>query len=194
LPELRADAVALLRDEARAMAGLNHEHLAVIYGLEVWRDTPVLIVEFLEGGTLREKIRRGPLPLHDVVAIGCRLADALTYMHERKVLHRDIKPSNIGFTATGRVKLLDFGLAPSQRLGGTPAYLPPEVAQPTSPSVAFDLWALSVVLREMVSEKKRREMRPAVAAFFERALAVEPERRFRSARELRAALEHLRDA
>jgi hypothetical protein len=194
LPELRPEAVALLRDEARAMAGLNHEHLAVIYGLEVWRDTPVLIVEYLEGGTLTEKMRRGPLPLHDVAAIGCRLADALTYMHERKVLHRDIKPSNIGFTATGRVKLLDFGLAASRRRGGTPAYLPPEVAQSARPGVAFDLWALSVVLREIAADRTLRDMPPAFAAFFERALAVEPERRFRDARELRAALERLGDA
>lgn len=169
LPELRPGTVTQLRDEARAMATLNHESLATIYGLEQWRRTPVLVVEYFPKGTLARRLANGPLSPAETVRLGCRLARALTYMHARGVLHRDLKPSNIAFTAAGAPKLLDFGLAtlstPSagadlqlitgQRVNklcaGTPAYLPPEAYRSAPPTPAFDLWALSVIMLEAIT-------------------------------------------
>jgi hypothetical protein len=158
LPELRPGTVARLRDEARAMAALNHESLATIYGLEVWRRTPVLVVEYFPDGTLAHKLARGPLQALEAVRLGISLARALDYMHSRGVLHRDLKPSNIAFTAAGAPKLLDFGLVGDLSelnevnglFAGTPEYLPPEAFRRVPPAPAFDLWALSVIILEAI--------------------------------------------
>src|SRR3989442_1295016 len=99
------------RREARAMAALSHTNLALIFGAETWRGTPLLIVEYLEAGTLADRLRRGPLPVAEVTNLGMALADGLTRVHNAGLLHRDIKPSNIGFTADGVPKLFDFGVA-----------------------------------------------------------------------------------
>ena len=111
LPSLRSESVERLHREARTMARVLHPNLALIYGTEQWRGTPMLIVEYLEGGTLRDWIRRGPVPYAEVVDLGIVLADALDSVHASGVLHRDVKPSNIGYTSDRRPKLLDFGLA-----------------------------------------------------------------------------------
>jgi hypothetical protein len=100
-----------LRREARAMAAVSHPNLAMIYGIEFYRGIPMLVVEYLAGGTLADRLRRGPLPWHDAVALGATLADVVDRIHGAGILHRDIKPSNVGFTAEGVPKLLDFGLA-----------------------------------------------------------------------------------
>ena len=80
-------------------------------GTEQWRGTPMLIVEYLDGGTLRDWIQRGPVSYAEAIDLGIVLADVLDRVHESGVLHRDVKPSNIGYTSDGRPKLLDFGLA-----------------------------------------------------------------------------------
>jgi len=167
-PRLRPDAVRWLRDEARAMAALRHETLAAVHGLETWRGTPVLVLEYFPEGTLAHRLARGPLSSADTLALGLRLARALTYMHGAGVLHRDLKPSNIAIAPDGE-RLLDFGLAmpmnsrdrdgicdrrfnqPHDRLAGTPAYLAPEVLAGAAPSPAVDLWALAVVIVEAIS-------------------------------------------
>ena len=100
-----------LRREARAMAAVTHPHLAAIHGLESWSGTPLLVVEYLAGGTLASRIARGPLPLAETFELGLVLVDVAQCIHRAGILHRDIKPSNIGFTANGTPKLLDFGLA-----------------------------------------------------------------------------------
>ncbi|MGH9409317.1 MAG: serine/threonine-protein kinase, partial [Vicinamibacterales bacterium] len=158
-----------LRREARAMALVSHAHLAMIYGLESWRGQPLLVVEYLAGGTLADRLRRGPLPLDDVIALGGTLATALGALHGERLLHRDLKPSNVGYTAGRVVKVLDFGLASlvapeadsqsttrsadplAQHTGrgaGTPAYMAPEALRGDAPSAAFDLWSLAVLLVE----------------------------------------------
>ena len=92
------------------MASLGHPNLALIFGAETWKGTPMLILEFLEGGTLASRLRHGPMPPSEVIALGIQMARVLEKTHGEGVLHRDIKPSNIGFTAEGTAKLMDFGL------------------------------------------------------------------------------------
>jgi serine/threonine protein kinase len=146
-----------------------HPNLGLIFGAELWHRTPVLVIELLEGGTLAERLTRGPLPVDEAVSLTLSLCGAVDALHSAGLLHGDIKPSNIGFTANGTPKLLDFGLArllstttiPSAELadaavsqstiGGTPLYLPPEAFEHARPSSAFDRWALGVVLFEMIA-------------------------------------------
>jgi serine/threonine protein kinase len=148
--------------EARAMAALNHECLATVYGLELWRETPVVVMEYLANGTLAERLVVGRLSANEAIALGIRLARALAYMHERGVLHCDLKPSNVGFNDAGEAKVLDFGLAtlvravdedgdaePSRR-GGTPAYLP-RGAMGRPAEAGDDLWAVGVLLLESLT-------------------------------------------
>jgi len=109
LPRVNSAALFRLRREARSMASLIHPNLALIFGAETWRGVPVLVVEFLAGGTLAQRLSHPMEPL-EAVRITLALAEALATMHERGFLHRDLKPANIGFTADGQPKLLDFGL------------------------------------------------------------------------------------
>jgi tRNA A-37 threonylcarbamoyl transferase component Bud32 len=111
LPRVGAAAAARLRREARAMAALQHGHLAVIHVMESWRGAPVLVLEYLAGGTLADRIRhQGPLPVSEVVSIFTAITEVLRHIHDAGYLHRDIKPSNLGFTFQRVPKLLDFGL------------------------------------------------------------------------------------
>jgi hypothetical protein len=183
LPQVSADRVRRLRREAQAMASLQHPHLATIYGLETWKETPILVVEYFPHGTLADRLRRGRLSVREVSELGLHMTAALQYLHNHRLLHRDIKPSNIGLTGDDVPKLLDFGLARvignrlpallgnaadstvtdagavpadiyltrSHQIVGTVAYLPPEAVRGEPPSVAFDLWSLSVTLYEALT-------------------------------------------
>jgi hypothetical protein len=170
LPAVSAEGLARLGREARTMAALSHRNLATIFGYESWRGTPILVCEYLPNGTLQQRLARGRLSSRAALALGLELLSALEYMHGHGVLHRDIKPSNIAFAADDIPKLLDFGLAglieAAQAMpgdggvqhaslagttpGGTVAYLPPEAFRGGEPTVRFDLWALAVVLFEMI--------------------------------------------
>lgn len=110
LPRVLPQAAARLRREARAMAMMQHANLAVIHAMESWRGSPVLVLEYLSGGTLADRIRSGPVPARDVIALGLVIAGVLHHVHRAGYLHRDVKPSNIGYTDDGVAKLLDFGL------------------------------------------------------------------------------------
>ncbi len=100
-----------LRREARTAAAVSHPHLAAVHGMETWQGMPMLILELMEGGTLTQRIERGPLDQRETVELGIAMASALEYLHGADILHRDIKPSNIGFTRGGTAKLMDFGIA-----------------------------------------------------------------------------------
>ncbi|HET7216821.1 MAG TPA: serine/threonine-protein kinase [Vicinamibacterales bacterium] len=110
LPRIVPQAAARLRREARAMATMHHANLAVIHAMESWRGAPVLVLEYLSGGTLADRIRYGPIPVSDVITTGVVIGDVLHHVHRAGYLHRDVKPSNIGYTEAGTPKLLDFGL------------------------------------------------------------------------------------
>lgn len=144
-----------LKPEAWAMADVTHPAVAQIYGIESWRGRPFLVVEYLAGGTLADRLRRGPVPGPEAISMTAVLADALAAMHDAGYLHRDIKPSNIGFTSDRFPKLLDFGLAHGPKddavTGGTLRYLSPEVLSGRRAGEADDVWSLCVVLYEMVS-------------------------------------------
>lgn len=221
LPRLSVEASTRLLEEARAMASLQHPHMAILYGAELWRGTPVLLVEYFEGKTLSDRLHDGPLPIETAFQIGTTLADALDYLHKTGRSHGDIKPSNIAFTNGGVVKLLDFGLSRSLRdhaafepLGGTLAYLSPDVLDGHAPGPAADVWALSVVIfqtfvgfhpflidRDIAGRIRagfhdRAMLQPVVAPTISECLcellSVAPGVRPLSARALRERLEHVR--
>lgn len=104
------DAVRLRR-EARTAARFSHTHLAGVYGIETWLGTPIMIFEYLAGGTLADRLTHGPLSPVETVELGIAMAGALERLHEADILHRDVKPSNIGYSGEGVPKLMDFGIA-----------------------------------------------------------------------------------
>ena len=144
-----------LKPEAWAMATVSHPALAEIHGIESWRGRPFLVVEFLPGGTLADKLRRGPVAAPRAVSVATLLADGLAALHEAGYLHGDVKPSNIRFMPSGLPKLLDFGLArethDTDTQGGTLRYLSPAVLSGLPAEEADDVWSLCVVLHEMVA-------------------------------------------
>ena len=95
-----------LRREARTLASLNHPNIAAIYGLEESDEADYLVLELVEGETLR-----GPLPVQTALDRACQVAAALEAAHDKGIIHRDLKPANVKVTPQGRVKVLDFGLA-----------------------------------------------------------------------------------
>ncbi|MEZ5572781.1 MAG: serine/threonine-protein kinase [Halioglobus sp.] len=150
------DELQFLRDEARVMATVSHRHIASIYGLESFQGMPILVCEYLPGGTLEDVMRDGYLARDEVLAIIEEVAQALIYLHGRGISHGDIKPSNIGFDEDDVAKLLDFGLA--NRVAGTVtttgsgsgtyAYMSPEKIQGRDYDQRADLWALAATLFE----------------------------------------------
>ena len=165
LPESFAsdpDRLSRFQREARVLASLNHPHIGAIYGLEDVDGVHALVLELVDGETLSDRIRRGPLAVADALAIARQIADALDAAHERGIIHRDIKPGNIALTRDSVVKVLDFGLA-SDRSGssadltqsptvtvhgtrdgvllGTAAYMSPEQARrPVARARTFSVW------------------------------------------------------
>ena len=106
-----ADRLARFQREAEVLAALNHPNIAAIYGLEKTADLTALVMEFVEGEDLSQRIARGPIPLDEALPVARQIADALEAAHEQGIIHRDLKPANIKVRADGTVKVLDFGLA-----------------------------------------------------------------------------------
>ncbi len=161
LPSFAADPAFVTRfeNEARAAAALAHPNLVGVYDVGEDDDTRFIVMEFVDGETLKDLIRReGPLEPEDLVQVGTQVADALDAAHRRGLVHRDVKPQNILLTPEGRVKLADFGIAlalgadSATRTGtvlGSVQYLAPEVARGESATPLSDIYALGVVLYEM---------------------------------------------
>ena len=169
-----ADRVARFEREARLLASLNHPHIGAIYGFEDAGNVPALVLELVEGDTLDDRVRRGPLPLSEVLAVAQQIADALDAAHRAGIIHRDLKPSNIKITSDGVVKVLDFGLAkafavegsgpslsdsPTMTASGTivgailgtAAYMSPEQARGQTVDKRTDIWSFGCVLFEILT-------------------------------------------
>jgi Tol biopolymer transport system component len=190
------------RREAQALAALNHPHICTLF--DVGPD--YLVMEFVEGETLADRLLRGPLPLGDVLRFGTQITSALGEAHAKGITHRDLKPANVMLTRSG-VKLLDFGLASLgdqslTRTGavmGTPAYMAPEQFQGRDAGPQTDIYALGHLLHEMATGK-RPVLRPdeppgleplpdTLAHLVTRCLAEDPDARWRTASEIGALLE-----
>ncbi len=180
LPERLADSAMALerfRREAQLLAGLSHPHIAAVYGLDMDdAGGAVLAMEMVAGETLAERLRRGPMPPGEALAVALQIAEALEYAHERGIIHRDLKPANIKLTPDDQVKVLDFGLAkalapelapadigdsptvttPATLIGtvlGTAAYMSPEQARGKAVDRRADIWAFGAVLYEMLTSQ-----------------------------------------
>ncbi len=97
--------------EAEVLATSNHPDVAAVYGFEETPAASGIVLELVEGPTLRDRIARGPIPVDEALALARQIADALAAAHEKNVIHRDLKPANIKVTPNGTMKVLDFGLA-----------------------------------------------------------------------------------
>ena len=105
------DRLARFEREAKVLASLNHPNIGAIYGLEKSGDTRALVLELIEGPTLAERIKQGPIPVDEALPIAKQIAEALEAAHEQGIIHRDLKPANVKVKHDGTVKVLDFGLA-----------------------------------------------------------------------------------
>jgi eukaryotic-like serine/threonine-protein kinase len=144
--------------EARAAAALEHPNIGAIHGVEEQDGRLFLVMPFYGGGTLKQRIAKGPLPIRDAVSCGIQIADGLALAHGWGIIHRDIKPANLIFADDGTLKILDFGIAKvgGEKLTqtglvlGTLSYMSPEQATGGTVDHRTDLWALGVVLYEML--------------------------------------------
>jgi serine/threonine-protein kinase len=157
-PDQREDLFARMRVEARAAANLTHPNVVTLHDFgEDAELGPWLVFEFVEGPSLRDELKRGPLPRARLVQVARDLVEALAYAHERSVLHRDVKPENVLVSRTG-MKLADFGVArlPDVQMTatgvliGTPAYGAPESLRRAEFTPASDQFSLAVTLWELL--------------------------------------------
>ncbi len=208
--------------EAQAAAALDHVNIGAIHGVEETEDGRLFIVmPYYGGGTLKSMIAKGPLPVTEAITCAAQVADGLAHAHAAGVIHRDIKPANLMFAGDGSLKILDFGIAKIAgekltRTGfvlGTLAYMSPEQAAGGTLDHRTDLWALGVVLHEMLTGRPpfsassiellfqavrqgepsavrslRPEVTPGVEAVVSRLLQKEPGRRFPDAASVADAL------
>src|SRR5262245_31277708 len=159
--------------ETRAVAALNHPNILAIHDTGMHRAVPYAVTELLQGETLAERLRSGPLAAPRATEIASQIAEGLAAAHERGVIHRDIKPDNIFLTNDGRAKILDFGIArienPALRTGklgrssgvssssfvvGTAGYISPEQVRGRRADARSDLFALGAVYFEMLTGRR----------------------------------------
>ena len=173
------DRLARFEREAKVLASLNHPNIGHIYGLEEAEGQKALVLELVEGPTLAERIKQGPIPVEEALPIAKQIAEALEAAHEQGIIHRDLKPANIKVKDDGTVKVLDFGLAKAfqpdasdvsasmsptisltaaaTQMGmviGTAAYMSPEQAKGNQVDRRADIWAFGCVLYEMLTGRR----------------------------------------
>jgi serine/threonine protein kinase len=174
--ELEANRLTRFMREARVLASLSHPNIALIYDAQVFELGPVLILEFVEGPTLADRIASGVVPLTTSLSIASQLAAALEAAHANGVIHRDLKPANIMLTVGGMVKLVDFGVATTiadeitqlvspataphglatdaEVIVGTPSYMSPEQTRGECVDQRADIWAFGCVLYELLTGER----------------------------------------
>jgi Tol biopolymer transport system component len=181
--------LARFEREARVLAALNHPRIAAIHGVENADGVHALVLELVEGPTLADRLRYGPLAIEEVLSIAKQIAEALEAAHEKGIVHRDLKPANIKVTREAGVKLLDFGLAKAAApdapepsaidisgshdglLLGTAPYMSPEQARGKPVDTRSDIWAFGCVLYEMLTGRPafgRETVSDTIAAILER--------------------------
>jgi len=143
-------------EEARATASFNHPHIVTLHAVGDHEGRPYLALEYLDGESLRARLRAGPLPLRDALRYCRAVAEAIAEAHRRGFVHADLKPENIIIPRDGRVRVVDFGLAKLvgdalHAASGTPVYMAPERWRGAPPTGAIDIWALGVMLHESVT-------------------------------------------
>jgi serine/threonine-protein kinase len=191
--------------EARVLAMLNHPNIVSVYDFGEEDGQGYIVMELVEGKPLAERL---PLAEEEAVRIALQVCDALDYAHRQGVVHRDIKPENILLDPVGRAKIGDFGIARIVRSGGTrwtvttadvtlgtPHYMAPEAQKGAPPDPRMDVYALGVVLYQMLTGRVPQGDFAPVAGpldgIIRKALAPEPSRRYATVSELKADLERL---
>jgi Tol biopolymer transport system component/DNA-binding winged helix-turn-helix (wHTH) protein len=188
-------ALERLRREARMIGALNHPGICTMHQLGEASGRVFLVMEFLEGESLRERMARKPLSEDEFLDVAVQVSKALEAAHGEGMVHRDIKPDNLFLTKQGVVKLMDFGLAKTveeesggalqSSVSGTSGYMSPEQTRGDALDARSDIYSLGKVLEELSPPKK---LAPIVA----KALADDPVKRWQSAGEMRGALEGAR--
>ena len=170
--------LARFERESRILASLNHPNIAAIHSVERIDGLHLLILELIDGPTLADRLQDGPMVVADALGIARQLAEALAAAHERGIVHRDLKPANVKLSPSGRVVLLDFGLAkerppaaqPSEPeaaayssaglILGTCAYMSPEQARGEVVDRRTDIWGFGCILFELLSGRRAFYGRP----------------------------------
>src|SRR6266568_5964925 len=165
------DRLRRFEQEARAAAALNHPNILAVYQMATQDGVSYLVSELLEGETLRERLRRGPVPLRKAIDYGVQIAHGLAAPHAKGIVHRDLKPDNLFVTKDGHIKILDFGLAkviqpkeapthatPTVTMAGvamgTVGYMSPEQVRGLATDHRADIFAFGAILYEMVMGRR----------------------------------------
>ena len=139
------DRLARFQREAEVLATLNHPNIAAVYGFEETPGASGIVLELVEGPTLRDRIARGPIPVDEALALARQIADALEAAHAKNVIHRDLKPANIKVTPNGTIKVLDFGLAKMMDSAASDQHKPAQ-AFSMSPTFAIEATSAGLIL------------------------------------------------
>jgi serine/threonine protein kinase len=148
--------------EAKAAAALNHPNIATIHAIEESDDEMFIVMEYIDGIELKEKINTDPISIDETLDIAIQIAEGLDAAHKNGIVHRDIKSSNIMINNDGKVKIMDFGLAMMKGAGdltkagstvGTVTFMSPEQAKGEVVDKRTDLWSLGIIIYQMLSGK-----------------------------------------